>query len=128
MCIRDSHKVHHSYIWLGSLQVAGMLIVIAFFSVFSSVIGAIADGESIGRADAPVLLIVGIAVIVGLIVIVGLTALIQTLSYKHLYYELGPDEFNLSSGIFNKKRVHVPYPVSYTHLAVYKRQVPSRAS
>lgn len=103
------HKVHHSYIWLGSLQVAGMLIVIAFFSVFSSVIGAIADGESIGRADAPVLLIVGIAVIVGLIVIVGLTALIQTLSYKHLYYELGPDEFNLYSGIFNKKRVHVPY-------------------
>lgn len=103
------HRVHHSYIWLGSLQVAGMLIVIAFFSVFSSVIGAIADGESIGRGDGPVLLIVGIAVIVGLIVIVGLTALIQTLSYKHLYYEIGPDEFNLYSGIFNKKRVHVPY-------------------
>lgn len=103
------HRVHHSYIWFGSLQVAGMLIVIAFFSVFSSVIGAIADGESIGRGDGPVLLIVGIAVIVGLIVIVGLTALIQTLSYKHLYYEIGPDEFNLYSGIFNKKRVHVPY-------------------
>ena len=103
------HRVHHSYIWLGSLQVAGMLIVIAFFSVFSSVIGAIADGESIGRGDGPVLLIVGIAVIVGLIVIVGLTALIQTLSYKHLYYEIGSDEFNLYSGIFNKKRVHVPY-------------------
>ena len=64
----------------------------------------------------------------GMATIVGLTALIQTLSYKHLYYELGPDEFNLYSGIFNKKRVHVPYPVSYTHLAVYKRQVPSRAS
>ena len=103
------HQVHHSYIWLGSLQVAGMLIVITFFSVFSSVIGAISEGESISRGDAPVLLIIGIAVVVGLIVIVGLTALIQTLSYKHLYYEIGTDEFNLYSGIFNKKRVHIPY-------------------
>lgn len=103
------HHVHHSYVWLGSLQVAGMLIIIALFSGFSSIVSAIAEGESIGRGDAPVLLIVGIAIVVGIIVLVGLTALIQTLSYKHLYYELGPDEFNLYSGIFNKKRVHVPY-------------------
>lgn len=103
------HKVHHSYIWLGSLHVAGMLAVIVFFSVFSSVIGAIADGESIGRGEGFVMLIIGIVIVVGLVVIVGLTALVQTLSYKHLYYELGPDEFNLYSGIFNKKRVHVPY-------------------
>ncbi|MEG2261149.1 MAG: PH domain-containing protein, partial [Raoultibacter sp.] len=33
----------------------------------------------------------------------------QIISYKHLYYELGPQEFNLYSGILNKKRVHVPY-------------------
>ena len=26
-----------------------------------------------------------------------------------MYYELGPEEFNLYSGILNKKRVHVPY-------------------
>ncbi len=39
----------------------------------------------------------------------GLVALYQWGSYKHLYYELGPEEFNLYSGIFNKKRVHVPY-------------------
>lgn len=102
-------KVHHSYIWLGSLQVAGMLVLIALFSGFSSIIGALSEGESIGRGDGPILLIIGIVIVVGIIVLVGITALFQTLSYKHLYYELGPDEFNLYSGIFNKKRVHVPY-------------------
>ena len=45
----------------------------------------------------------------GLVLIIGLVALFQWLSYKHLYYIIGPEEFNLYSGIFNKKRVHVPY-------------------
>lgn len=103
------HKVHHSYIWLGSLQVAGMLFVIVLFSVFSSVVGALSEGETIGPGDGLPLMIVGILIVVGIVVVVGLTAIVQTLSFKHLYYELGPDEFNLYSGIFNKKRVHVPY-------------------
>lgn len=103
------HKVHHSYIWLGSLQVAGMLFVIALFSTFSSIIGALAEGDSIGPGDGLPLVVIGILVVVGIIVVVGLMAVVQTLSFNHLYYELGPDEFNLYSGIFNKKRVHVPY-------------------
>ena len=31
------------------------------------------------------------------------------MSYKHIWYEFGDEEFSFYSGIFNKKRVHVPY-------------------
>ena len=105
----QKHHVHHSYIWLGSLRTAFMLLAIVAFSSFSAIIGAISDGESITRSDIPVIMIVIGAVIVGVIVLVALIAAYQVVSYKHLYYELGPEEFNLYSGILNKKRVHVPY-------------------
>ena len=105
---RGSH-VHHSYIWLGSLRTAFMLLAIVFFSSFSAIIGAISEGEAITRGDIPMLFIVIGSVIAGIVVLVALVAVYQVISYKHLYYELGPEEFNLYSGILNKKRVHVPY-------------------
>ena len=105
----QKHHVHHSYIWLGSLRTVFMLLVIVVFSSFSSIIGAISGGEVIARGDVlAVVLSIGL-VLVGVIVLVALVAIYQAVSYKHLYYELGPEEFNLHSGIFNKKRVHVPY-------------------
>ena len=52
------------------------------------------------------------SVIAGIVVLVALVAVYQVISYKHLYYELGPEEFNLYSGILNKKRVHVPTSAS----------------
>lgn len=105
----QKHHVHHSYIWLGSLRTAFMLLVIVAFSSFSAIIGAISDGEAITRGDIPMLMIIVGIVIVGIVVLVALIAVYQVISYKHLYYELGPEEFNLYSGILNKKRVHVPY-------------------
>ena len=105
---RGSH-VHHSYIWLGSLRTAFMLLAIVVFSSFSAIIGAISEGEAITRGDIPMLFIVIGSVIAGIVVLVALVAVYQVISYKHLYYELGPEEFNLYSGILNKKRVHVPY-------------------
>lgn len=105
----QKHHVHHSYIWLGSLRTAFMLLVVVAFSSFSAIIGAISDGEVITRGDIPTLVLVIGAVIVGIVVLVALIAVYQVISYKHLYYELGPEEFNLCSGILNKKRVHVPY-------------------
>ncbi|MEG1493351.1 MAG: PH domain-containing protein [Gordonibacter sp.] len=103
------HHVHHSYIWLGSIQAAFAIFVVVLISSVSSIAGALAKGESVGAPGIPVLFIVGICIIVGFVLIVGIVALFQWLSYKHLYYELGDAEFNLHSGIFNKKRVHVPY-------------------
>ena len=86
-----------------------MLLAIVVFSSFSAIIGAISEGEAITRGDIPMLFIVIGSVIAGIVVLVALVAVYQVISYKHLYYELGPEEFNLYSGILNKKRVHVPY-------------------
>lgn len=102
------HHVHHSYIWLGSIQAGAAMFFVVLVSGFSGFMGAIADGETIG-GDLPLLLLVIGVIVLGLVLIIGLVALFQWLSYKHLYYVIGPEEFNLYSGIFNKKRVHVPY-------------------
>ena len=102
------HHVHHSYIWLGSIQAGAAMFFVVLVSGFSGFVGALADGETIGD-DLPLLMLVIGAIVLGLVLIIGLVALFQWLSYKHLYYVIGPEEFNLYSGIFNKKRVHVPY-------------------
>ena len=102
------HHAHHSYIWLGSIQAGAALFFVVLVSGFSGFVGALADGETIGD-DLPLLMLVIGAIVLGLVLIIGLVALFQWLSYKHLYYIIGPEEFNLYSGIFNKKRVHVPY-------------------
>ena len=101
------HHVHHSYIWLGSIQAGAAMFFVVLVSGFSGFVGALADGETIGD-DLPLLMLVIGAIVLGLVLIIGLVALFQWLSYKHLYYIIGPEEFNLYSGIFNKKRVHVP--------------------
>ena len=102
------HHVHHIYIWLGSIQAGAAIFFVVLVSGFSGFVGALADGETIGD-DLPLLMLVIGAIVLGLVLIIGLVALFQWLSYKHLYYIIGPEEFNLYSGIFNKKRVHVPY-------------------
>ncbi len=103
------HHVHHSYIWLGSIQVALAILVVMVISVFSSFVGALADGAVAMGRDVPALMIAIALGVGGFVLLVGLVALVQWWSYRHLYYELGPEEFNLYSGIFNKRRVHIPY-------------------
>ena len=66
---RGSH-VHHSYIWLGSLRTAFMLLAIVVFSSFSAIIDAISEGEAITRGDIPMLFIVIGSVIAGIVVLV----------------------------------------------------------
>lgn len=101
--------VHHSYIWLGSIQAAIAIFVVMLISLFSSFVGALSEGDSVRPGDVPVLMMVIGACLLGFLLLTGFIYLIRWWSYKHLYYELGPEEFNLYSGIFNKKRVHVPY-------------------
>lgn len=103
------YHVHHSYIWLGSIQVAIMVFVIMAISSFSSIVSALAKGDALGSSGFPVMVIVVGACFGVFALVVGIVALYQWWSYKHLYYEIGPEEFSLYSGIFNKKRMHVPY-------------------
>ena len=101
------HYVHHSYIWLGSLRSAGIIIVALGISLFSSMIGSFFEGA--GRVDGFIVMVAGLGIAAIIVVIFLLCLLYQWWSYKHLWYELGDEEFSLYSGIFNKKRVHVPY-------------------
>ena len=98
-------QVHHAYIWMGSLRVVSIVFVVMLFSVFPSIIQGAAKGTELGFSAS----FLGVSAFVILIVLIAIMFIIQTLSYKNLFYELGPDEFSLYSGIFNKKRVHVPY-------------------
>lgn len=103
------HYVHHSYIWLGALQVAGIVIVAIAISAFSSIAGMLFDDASGSEGLGFGVFVAGLSIAVGIIVVFGLCLLYQWWSYKHLWYEIGDEEFSLYSGIFNKKRVHVPY-------------------
>lgn len=103
------HYVHHSYIWLGALRVAGFVIVAIMISAFSSIAGMLFDGPSGSGGWGFGLFIAGMSIALGIIVVFAVCLLYQWWSYKHLWYEIGDEEFSLYSGIFNKKRVHVPY-------------------
>ncbi len=98
-------SVHHSYIWLGAIRLAFVILVAVAISLAGIVIEAIAEGPGAGFA----VLLAAAAFFLVFFICVGISALYQWLSYKHLYYEIGDEEFNLYSGIFNKRRVHVPY-------------------
>lgn len=101
------HYVHHSYIWLGTLRSAGIIIVALGVSLFSSLVGMLFEGPD--EVDGFTMAIVGLGAAAVILIIVALCLGYQWWSFRHLWYELGDEEFSLYSGIFNKKRVHVPY-------------------
>lgn len=104
---QKKQHVHKSYIWLGGIQAVlsyvFVFIIIGFGMVLSEGINFAASGTG-GFA-----VLMGLGLIVLMLVIFGITIGALALSYKHFFYELGEKEFNVYSGIFNKKRVHIPY-------------------
>ncbi len=101
-------RVHHSYIWLGSLRSLGWVLFAAVIASFSSLASLLATFTS-GARNAFALAL-GISLLIGgVIVIYGLMVAVHAWAYRHLWYELGPEEFSLYSGILTKKRMHVPY-------------------
>ena len=94
-----------SYVWLGGLGAAMTVAVLMVVSMFGSVVGALAKAPS----SLLVVPFVALGVMVLVVVVFAVVFLVQWLSWKHLSYELLPEEFNLYSGILNKKRRHVPY-------------------
>lgn len=100
-------RVHHTYVWLGSLHIAIPVFIAIFITTFGIIAG---EGAKFARGTGSTTsLLLGVVVVVMFVVVMGIVVLFQLLSYKHLSYELGEEEFSLYSGIFNKKRVHVPY-------------------
>ena len=55
-------------------------------------------------------------------VIVSLAAsfIYRLVSYKHIWYEFGDEEFSFYSGVFNKKRVHVPTSASSRSISAHR--------
>lgn len=105
----EKRHVHHSYMWLGSLRTAGVILLATVVSMGSSLVGVLVEGEMNDPASARIVLIIfGLCALL-MLLIVAAVVVYQIVSYKHLYYELTPTEFGLCKGIFNKKRVHVPY-------------------
>lgn len=107
--VEDGSKrhVHHTYVWLGSIQVAIVLILVFLvtgFSVVMEVGSSIVSGNNMGA-----LALVGGGTLLLFLLIIAAVVVSTVLSYKNLYYEIGEKEFSVYSGVFSKKRVHIPY-------------------
>ena len=98
------HKLNHSYIWLGALRVLPYILI----AVFASSSGVIFDLVEESAADGYIAL-AAIGTLVCLVVITGIVMLVRFISYQYIWYEYTNEEFSYYSGIFSKKRVHVPY-------------------
>ena len=107
--LQGKQHVHHSYIWLGSLRAIGVLVIVLIVGNIASLATLLREATYNGAANAMALaLILGLGIL-AILAAFGLFAGFTALSYKHLYYEVGPNEFSLYSGILSKKKVHVPY-------------------
>jgi len=100
--------VHHSYIWLESVRTIFIIAVCVVVANFSTIIGLVAE-EGMGAEAGFIMAVAGIGTLVVILLTFGIVAGLRVVGYKHLYFTVGPDEFTLCSGIFNKKQVHVPY-------------------
>lgn len=96
------NKVHHTYIWLGSLLGVGALVLFSMLSSLDDLVPIILT------AGTDVLFIAGLALLL-ILVIYGLMVAFSALAYKHLSFVFDEKEFSLYSGVFNKQHVHVPY-------------------
>lgn len=97
--------VHHTYIWLQGISSFFTIMVVMVFSLGPVVLALLLD-EDDGIFGAIFMLA---AIFFLLILIAALTIGFTIWGYEHLWYEITPTEFNVYSGIINKKRVHVPY-------------------
>ena len=100
--------MHHSYIWLESVRTIFIIAVCVVVANFSTIIGLVAE-EGMGAEAGFIMAVAGIGTLVVILITFGIVAGLRVVGYKHLYFTVGPDEFTLCSGIFNKKQVHVPY-------------------
>ena len=108
---RERHAVHSSYIWLGGLQGAAAVFAALLIGVLPQIIPELFNPNALGQfVNGGLATIVVVLLFLGTVVVSLAASLIYRLvAYGHIWYEFGDEEFSFYSGIFNKKRVHVPY-------------------
>ena len=108
---RERHAVHSSYIWLGGLQGAAAVFAALLVGVLPQIIPELFNPDSLGQfVNGGLAAIIIVLLFLGAVTVSLAASLIYRLvSYKHIWYEFGDEEFSFYSGVFNKKRVHVPY-------------------
>lgn len=108
---RERHAVHSSYIWLGGLQGAAAVFAALLVGVLPQIIPELFNPNTLGQfVNGGLATIVVVLLFLGTVVVSLAASLIYRLmAYRHIWYEFGDEEFSFYSGIFNKKRVHVPY-------------------
>ena len=100
-------KVHHSFIWLGSLRLLFYLFVIFLISFAPNLADLLDDGV-IGQAANRVAIILGI-IAGSLILLYALLLLLRWLQFKYLSFQLTADEFVVHSGVITKRHAQIPY-------------------
>lgn len=105
----EINHVHHSYIWLGSLRAIGTLVVMSAVASLGAIVEVLAGAAS-GDAGASASALVGTLSVAGIFLTIAVCVVVyQIVSYRHIYYSLGAEDFNFYQGVLNKKRVHIPY-------------------
>lgn len=102
------YRVHHSYIWLMPLNVVATLVVVLGASAVQNAAETAARFARLSDTAGQALPVVLVALL-GLAAIYGLVAALHAWSWRHMGYRFDAREFSFFSGIFSKKRVHVPY-------------------
>lgn len=99
-----SHRVHHSYIWLGGFSDVGavaLAIALAAAGSFPSLLDEMPPVMALAAAGG-----IALAAIAALAV---LFLAGKWIAWRRLGYELTPAELTVFSGVVNKRRHHVPY-------------------
>ena len=100
-------KVHHSFIWLGSLRLLLVIFIASFLGILPN-LGELLSGGAFGEAAHAASLTFAL-VVAFLVITYGLIVWIRWLQFKNLSYRLTDTEFIMDSGILTKRHVQIPY-------------------
>lgn len=103
----ERFTLHHSYIWLGSIQVLVPVLIALVVSVGGSLMSAVDEGMPAGD-QAEMTLALGITAAV-IVVVIAFIIVGRIIGYKFTWYTFSPREFNFYKGIIFKSRTHIPY-------------------
>lgn len=104
----DVCHVHRSYIWLMPLNgviVVAIAILVQMGQTFSELHDMWTEmGMNMSMVPFTILISLGV-----ILVLYGLSVAVCAWAYRYLWFEFDEREFSVYSGIFLKRRVHVPY-------------------